>query len=255
KSKADRLERDYGILVTGGQLYRDIAGVGGFNYAVRSDWEALQLDIVGFAAGDLAELMQGGQAGFKAKLAPVYLYRSEEGSMPQGNRGLAVPFVGVFLHGVKSEWFPIQEMKWTIVHELAHWWDFNRWFELSRGMVVGGMWGAVWPSERAECRLYWGLELEVREWQLSELGRPKPPNVLEDWAESVATYVYHEYAPHVLPKYYGPKYMSESRWNYVAQHMNPQHPKTYPWKWSFKIVRPPSPVGPSSEGSRLPPER
>jgi RHS repeat-associated protein len=254
KSKADRLEQDYGILVGRRQMSRGVAGVRSMSYALWSDWEALQLDIVRFAAGDMARLMQGGEAGFKARLAPVYLYRSEEGSRPLGYRGLAT-LGGVTLSGLKSDWFPIQEMKWTIVHELAHWWDLNRWGEMSRGMVVGGMWGAVWPSERAECRVYWRLDLEVREWQLGKLGTPKPANLLEDWAESVATYVYHEYAPNALSRYYGPKYMSESRWNYVAQLMNPQYPKTYPWEWSLKIERPPSSMGPSSEGSRLPPER
>jgi len=254
KSKADRLEQDYGILVGRRQMSRGMAGVRSVSYALWSDWEALQPDIVRFAAGDVARLMQGGEAGFRARLAPVYLYRSEEGSRPLGYRGLATPS-SVTLSGLKSDWFPIQEMKWTIVHELAHWWDLNKWGELSREMVGGGMWGAVWPSERAECRLYWGLDLEVREWQRRELGRPKPVNLLEDWAESVATYVYHEYAPSVPPEYYGPKYMSESRWSYVAQHMNPQYPKAYPWKWSFKIERPPSPAGPSSQGSRLPAER
>jgi len=252
KSKADRLEQDYGILVGRRQMSRGMAGARSVSYALWSDWEALQLDIVRFAAGDVARLMQGGEAGFRARLAPVYLYRSEEGSRPLGYRGLATPS-SVTLSGLKSDWFPIQEMKWTIVHELAHWWDLNRWGELSRGMVVGGMWDAVWPSEKAECGLYWSLELVATEWQ-DEHERAQPLNTAEDWAESVATYVYDKYAPNVPGWFFGPKYVSESRWSYVAQHMNSTNPKTYPWKWSLKIDRP-SPPGPSSEGSRLAPER
>jgi hypothetical protein len=163
----------------------------------------------------------------------------------QGNVWLAWPSVGVFRFD-GSTWKTYTSSNCGLTSD---------WVMALSADSRGTVWFAAQTSERAECRLYWRLDLEVREWQRRELGRPKPVNLLEDWAESVATYVYHEYAPSVPPEYYGPKYMSQTRWNYVAQHMNPQYPKAYPWKWSFKIERPPSPAGPSSGGSRLPPER
>ncbi|NIN69968.1 MAG: hypothetical protein GTO63_35860 [Anaerolineae bacterium] len=69
--------------------------------------------------------------------------------------------------------------------------------------------------------------LEVRGWKK---GRPKTGlNPREDWADSVAAYVYDDFAYRVRRE------ISRDRWHYVAEHMNPVNPKPYPWwDWMFE---------------------
>lgn len=183
------------------------------------------------AAWDMASLMQGEKAGFRAKLAPVPLYRSREGTAPWGQGGMTY-FTHVTLSGVRGHWANEPGMKWVIVHELAHWWDQREGLRLSREMWSRGMW------ELAQCELpraEVGVRLRVSDW-LSE--RPEPKNMREDWADSVAAYVYHDYAASIRPDYGGPWLISPERWDYVGQHMNSQNPELYPWSGLESVFMP-----------------
>ena len=233
----------YGISVGEWQPYhrRGSGAVPMGEYTLWSDWKWSQLELLLEAAGDMSDLMEGGRAGFKARIAPVRVYKrvGELVVFGEGRGGWAGPF-SVTLSGF---WWDDKEWtKSTIVHELAHWWDRNKSLQLSSEMLANGMWEVV------ECELpraEGGLKLRIRDWKR---GRELPDSILEDWADSVASYVYHAYSARVG------KEISRSRWEYVAQRMNPHNPKLYPWKWSLAIERRP-PLGSSSEESRLPPER
>jgi RHS repeat-associated protein len=211
-----QLAADYGI-----HIVRRMQ-VQSFGY--RFEWTYQQLALVGEAAGDFADKMQGKELGFRARMAPVALFRSPEGFSPHGMGGWTT-IIGVLLTGDPGAWRNRAGMKWVIVHELAHWWDLTSGFRLSAGMVTRGM----WIVEQATCRTPRGdrlvPRLRVMEWPPE---REKPLNILEDWADSAAAYVYPEHAEQVKPPR-GPKVISESRWIYVAEEMNPAHAEPYPW--------------------------
>ena len=203
----DTLARDYGIdirIVYCPFLTPDCA------------WRGSELDLVLEAAGDMASLMQGEKAGFKARLALVPLYRSKEGTTPWGQGGLTYR-THITLSGVRDHWATGPAMKWVIVHELAHWWDQKEGLRLSTEMWARGMWELVQCElPRAEA----GVSVRVKKWLV---GRERPANTREDWADSVTTYVYQEYADLV------DREISRSRWEYVAHNMNAYSQKGYPW--------------------------
>jgi len=60
-------------------------------------------------------------------------------------------------------------------------------------------------------------------------GREPPLNSLEDWADSVATYVYHEYAESIPSSQHGRRLISPARWDYVGRQMQVKLP--YPSSW------------------------
>jgi hypothetical protein len=187
------------------------------------NWELAQLDTVLQAAADFSGLMQGAESGFRARMGRVPMQKTQGtivDASGQGYGGLTLES-GVVLAGDQYQWSNVQAEKWTIVHELAHWWDIQSWHTLSGGMVYAGFW-----QLRFGCQIpHVSVGLEVKEWWPQ---RKQPLNFLEDWADSVATYVYWQYAELVQP----PKYISERRWNYVAQRMNPQSPQRYPLAWT-----------------------
>jgi hypothetical protein len=57
-------------------------------------------------------------------------------------------------------------------------------------------------------------------------GRNPPLNALEDWADSVATYVYPDHAESSCPV---PRLISPARWGYVQERMSVQ--LAYPQHW------------------------
>jgi len=221
-----KLEMLYGILVGGRQRHHPRTGAGGpmEEYTLWSDWTWSQLDLLLEAAGDMSDLMQGGRAGFKERIAPVRVYKREGELVVFGDavRGwtsnFSITFSGFW-------WDDVTGQKWTVVHELAHWWDFRNGALLSGGMLTRGM----WSREPVECQLPRAetekATLEVRRWKR---GRSKARlNPREDWAESVAAYVYEDYAGGVG------KEISRDRWDYVGEYMNPLDRKPYPWSESM----------------------
>jgi RHS repeat-associated protein len=196
-------------------------------YAYYQDWELHHLELLEEAAGDFAGLMQGGEAGFRDRLAPVLMYRAAEGTMPLGWAGGFTYLTHITLSGVRAHWLDEGHMKWIIVHELAHWWDQNGFYRLAREMLAEGMWG----SDQALCQVpreeRGSATPRPRHWLRAR--RKEPANLREDWADSVAAYVYWRFAERVSPRLDGPWLISPSRWEYVARQMNPQDPQDYPW--------------------------
>ena len=218
-----KLLGQYGISVGEWQPYhrRASGGVPMGEYTLWSDWNWSQLELLLEAAGDMSDLMEGGKGGFKARIAPVRVFKRVGRLVVFGKDrgGWAGPF-SVTLSGF---WWGDKEWtKSTIVHELAHWWDRNKSLQLSGEMLANGMW------ELVECELpcaEGGLKLRIRDWQRAPDEELKPPeNLLEDWARSVAAYVYPDYA--TIKGWQ----ISRSRWEYVGRHMNPGNPQPYPWK-------------------------
>ena len=240
---ASKLKVLYGILVGGPQWHDPSTGPqwhgppsGGpgpeGEYALWSDWTWSQLDLVERAAADFAFKMEGGMAGLRSKVAPVHLYKRED--------ALVIPFVGrvggftgptgsVTLPGTGWTDEGGAWMKGTIVHELAHVWDMHSgWGRLSSEMASG-----FWFRQVAGCQI--GItarfgEPRVRDWRR---GRERPwLNPAEDWADSVVAYVYPEYV-RGDPNNPRKGEISESRWYFVAQQMNPGNPDrfAYPEEW------------------------
>ena len=229
KTRADQLERDYGILVGSRQLYRGVGGEPDLGYALWSDWRALELDILRWAARDFAAEMQGGSAAFKTRVGQVRVYKRQSALVVFGEhyRGFTSPF-SISFSGFW--WDDVAGQKWTVVHELAHWWDFG--IGKNAGLLSGGMLSrGMWTREVVECRMprVEGEkgDLEVRGWKKGR--KTDGLNPREDWAESVAAYVYDDHAHRVQ------KEISRRRWRYVAEQMNPLNPKPYPWwDWMFE---------------------
>ena len=226
---ASKLKMLYGIFVGGPQ--GNDPPTGGpcpeGEYALWSDWTWSQLDLLLEAAGDLAAEMQGGKATSKARIGPVRVYKREGELVVFGYppaRGWTSPFSVTF---AGFWWDDVSGQKWTVVHELAHWWDFPNGTLMSGGMLTR----AMWSREVAQCELPRAetekATLQVRQWKR---GRSKAGlNPREDWAESVAAYVYQDYADREG------KEISRDRWDYVAEYMNPLDRKPYPWPaWMFE---------------------
>jgi len=229
KARADQLERDYGILVGSRQLHRGVGGEPDLGYTLWSDWRALELDTLRWAARDFAAEMQGGSAAFKTRVGPVCVYKRQSALVVFGEhyRGFTSPF-SIGFSGFW--WDDVAGQKWTVVHELAHWWDFG--IGKNAGLLSGGMLSrGMWTREIVECRLPRAEgekgDLQVRRWKKGR--KTDGLNPREDWAESVAAYVYDDHAHRVR------KEISPGRWRYVAEQMNPLSPKPYPWwDWMFE---------------------
>jgi hypothetical protein len=130
--------------------------------------------------------------------------------------------------GDEGYWQDVPAQKWTVVHELAHVWDIKSGFRFSQGMIARGMWTYTEPGEcQVPARPVKLPDMLVQEWPAGRSTQGLNPR--EDWAESVAAYVYPEHAgkPEVS------KWISRSRWHYVAQEMNPGNPHRYlyPKEW------------------------
>jgi RHS repeat-associated protein len=212
-------------------LYR-LSRAQGYHETLASEWEPWQLDLIRKAAGDFAYRVEGGAAGVKARIASVAVFKAEgalkAGEMPA--RAYAAFGHTVVFSGNLEKWKDIPGQKWTVVHELAHVWDAKSGLRLSAGMVAVGKWRA---DVKIECSVPGKggrvliSDVTVGEWR--EGRHTTHLNPREDWAEAVAAYVYPDYA--------GSKDMlkeiSEPRWYYVAEKMNPSNPERhlYPDGW------------------------
>lgn len=209
----EELATAYGIQVRGPYAY--LAGL---------DWKHSQLRLVRQAASDFADLMHGKATGFRARLAPVRIHRAGEGMDVWGVAGMTY-LTHITLSGARGHWDNEPYMKWVVVHELAHWWDRKSGYGLSYEMVATGIWsqaGCRVPGEPGSPGTH-----RVRDWNPLHPERPNL-NPAEDWADSVATYVYWEYAGRVGWQ------ISGSRWSYVGERMDPgkwQNYHDYPEQW------------------------
>ena len=178
-------------------------------------WTEDELRHLAEAVVDLATLM-GGSERFRRELRRVPIWRTQRRT-PMA--AMAAPLVGVvFFQG--ASWRDAPEFKWQTVHELAHVWDICSFYRLSRGLkrATGSNYGRFrWQSPIPFEYEPGGQWLE---------GRRPPLNALEDWADSVATYVYPSHAESCRPI---PRLISPARWNYVRQQMQVHLP--YPPEW------------------------
>lgn len=193
------------------------------NYAVRvlwaQRWALSELQLLLEAVQDLATVM-GGPSAFRTKIGKSPITRLRRRSPAAA---MALPLVGVVYFSGAS-WGHAPEFKWQTVHELAHRWDIRQRFGLSRGLkrATGGRYG----------KFRWQLPIpfEYEPGGRWLKGRKPPLNALEDWADSVATYVYADYAESMPPgPYGGPRLISPARWEYVSGQMAVKLP--YPSRW------------------------
>jgi RHS repeat-associated protein len=236
---ATKLRVLYGIMVGGPQRHDPPTGgpCPEGEYAFWSDWIWWQLQLVERAAADFADKMEGGAAGLRSKVAPVHLYKRED--------ALVIPFVGIVggwtqpissvtLPGTRGDWGLEGGawMKGVVVHELAHVWDFFH----EGGRLSSQMASGFWYRQAAGCQVAITARFgqpRVRGWQT---GHTRPwLNPSEDWADSVVAYVYPEY---VKGDPNNPRMgeISESRWYFVAQQMNPGNPDRFPYPEGWRAI-------------------
>jgi len=185
-------------------------------YVLRpGSWTEDDLRYVGEAVQDLATLM-GGPARFRAALRWVLLWRAP---FRTPMAAMAAPLLDV-VYFKGASWGDPPELKWQTVHELAHVWDIRSFYRLSSGLknASGSSYG----------RFRWQppipFEYDPGDGWLE--GRKPPLNALEDWAESVATYVYPSHAQSCRPV---PRLISPARWNFISEQM--QIRVGYPPSW------------------------
>jgi len=193
------LAKDYGLRVFRAEL-----------------WNGEEADRLREAAQELSFLM-GGSERFRRELRRVPIWRTQRRTWMAA---MAAPLLGVvFFRG--ASWRDPPEFKWQTVHELAHVWDICSLYRLSRGLkgATGSSYGRFkWQSP---------IPFEYKpggEWLD---GRKPPLNALEDWADSLATYVYPAHAESSRPV---PRLISPARWSYVREQMRVQLP--YPPEWT-----------------------
>jgi hypothetical protein len=164
---------------------------------------------------DIARLM-GGPAAFRRELRWALISRVP---WRTSMAAMAVTLLDV-VYFESASWGDPPELKWQTVHELAHVWDMRKLLRFSRGLkrATGSRYGR--PMKRLPVPFDYhagGGWLE---------GKKHPLNALEDWADSVAAYVYHDYAESARG---GPRQISPVRWEYVSEQMEVRLP--YPPEW------------------------
>jgi hypothetical protein len=198
-----------------GQLLRTLKSEYGTRVVRPRSWADEELAPLLSAIGDLARFL-GGPAPFRHKLGRVFLWRTARRT---SMAAMAMPLIDVvYFRG--ASWGDPPEFKWQTVHELAHVWDIRSLYRLSRGLKneTGSRYGRFrWQSPIPFEYEPGGPWLE---------GRKPPLNSLEDWADSVATYVYPAHAESRRPV---PRLISSARWNYVREQMQVHVP--YPPQW------------------------
>ena len=178
-------------------------------------WSVDELGHVSEAVKDLAKRM-GGPARFRRELRWVLISRVP---WRTSMAAMAVTLLDVVYFQTAS-WGDPPELKWQTVHELAHVWDMRKLLRFSRGLkrATGSRYGR--PIRRLPVPFDYhagGGWLE---------GKKHPLNALEDWADSVAAYVYHDYAESARG---GPRQISPIRWEYVSEQMEVR--LRYPSEW------------------------
>ncbi len=174
------------------------------------------------ATEDLARFV-GGAAALRSRLGWVLVWRT---SRRTPMAAMALPLVDVvYFQG--ASWGDPAEFKWQTVHELAHVWDIRSLYRLSRGLK------AATDSSYGRFRWQSPIPFEYKPGGQWLKGRKPPLNALEDWADSVATYVYPDHAEARRPV---PRLISPVRWDYVREQM--QLRAGYPPSWVRHFHRP-----------------
>ena len=199
------LARDYGLRVFGAQR-----------------WSAEETGQLNEAIADLSSLM-GGAERFRRELRWVPIWRTQRRTRMAA---MAAPILGVVFFAGAS-WRDVAEFKWQTVHELAHVWDIFSFYRLSRGLILAT------GGKRGRFRWQFPVPFEYKPGGQWLKGRNPPLNALEDWADSVATYVYPSHAESSHPV---PRLISPARWEYVRQQMRVERP--YPAEWIAQFNRP-----------------
>jgi len=206
-----------------------LAGEYGVRVFRRASWTEDELQHLTQGVEDLCRLM-GGSAGFRRQLHRVFVWRVPWRTWMAA---MAVPLLDV-VYFKGASWGDPPELKWQTVHELAHVWDIRSFYRLSRGFkkASGSSYGRLkWRSPIP-------FEYDPGDGWLE--GRKPPLNALEDWAESVATYVYADHAESARG---GPRLISPARWDYVQDQMSVR--LAYPAQWIPHFHGPEGP-GPAS---------
>jgi len=221
----DLLQRDYGVFIQvdwGWQPVPHPAPGEPGQIWIEGAWELAELETVLQAVGDLAGVM-GGAERFRENLGGVRIARQQ---MRAGGRARA--------HRV---WLNAGGFtKWTVVHELGHAWDAANSWRLSRGLeeFTGGR--TVWE---------WRGWLPRRIYKFGGVppkGADQRFNRLEDFAESVTTYVYpgeaqvfiqQHFPPDRFPDFQYENYYQTQRALYVAKQLNfdPQELRLWQKMW------------------------
>jgi len=178
-------------------------------------WSESELRQILEATEDLATLM-GGPAAFRRELRWVLISRVP---WRTSMAAMAVTLLDIVYFQTAS-WGDPPEFKWQTVHELAHVWDMRKLLRFSRGLkrATGSRYGR--PMKRLP------VPFEYHAGGDWLKGRKHPLNALEDWADSVATYVYPHHAESARG---GLRLISPARWEYVSEQMEVQLP--YPGDW------------------------
>ena len=185
----------------------------------RERWDGIEIDGLRQAVDDLTWLM-GSSTQFRKGLRWVPIWRTNRRTRMAA---MAAPVLGVVFFAGAS-WGDAAEFKWQTVHELAHVWDIRSCYRLSRGLkkATGSSYGRFrWQSP---------IPFEYKPGGRWLEGRLPPLNALEDWADSVATYVYPGHAE--SPRG-GSRLISPARWDYVRQQMQVRLP--YPAGWVHRF--------------------
>jgi RHS repeat-associated protein len=183
-------------------------------------WQLIELTTVLEAVQDLARLM-GGSARFRSAMLLVGISKVP---LNISSAAWAIPARGFMrvLYFEGASWGDPPELKWQTVHELAHIWDMTKGFRLSNGLMQAT--GSKYRN--GVCQVPFLGEYLAAEWLKD---RPPPLNALEDWADSVATYVYPDYAESIPAYRYGPRLISPARWKSVRDQMGVK--LRYPVDW------------------------
>ncbi len=181
-----------------------------------AEWSQLEIGLILAAVDDLATFM-GGPTTFQGEIRGVGFSRL---GWQTRYAAVTLPLVDV-VYFETAPWGNPSLLKWDTVHELAHVWDMRKGLQLSSGLMQ-----ATGSKYRVTCvlppqRFQVIEEYEPRGKWLE--GRTVPSNPLEDWADSVPTYVYESYA------YLHQRMISPIRWDFVRQHMQIKLP--YPAHW------------------------
>ncbi|NIN64369.1 MAG: hypothetical protein GTO63_06645 [Anaerolineae bacterium] len=182
-----------------------------------AEWTVFELGDVAAGVDDLATFM-GGAASFQGEMQRgVWISRL---AWRIQYAAVALPIVDVVFFESSALRNP-SVLKWDTVHELAHVWDMRTGLQLSNGLMqaTGSIYRVTCVLSPERFRIIEKYEPGGR-WRR---GRPYPINALEDWADSVATYVYRDYADVQDWE------ISPVRWHYVRKHM--QIKIAYPSRW------------------------
>jgi len=223
-----QLRNDYNITIYVDFMWRLLPNAGSREW-VPGVWQLAELETIAAVAGDMASLM-GGAAAFCNNLGGVLI---EKGNLKPRYRGL-----GDAHHVTLSLTRWNASDQWTVAHELAHSWDAVNGWQLSVGLeAFTGGWTEVVDAENGVYLYHWG--------GTPPKGANRSFTRREDFAESVATFLYPGEAQRFIEQYYSDipdfhytNYYRLSRAVYVASLVNysPQQLRFRQMNWDYPQI-------------------